>query len=97
MLGLYTDGVYIDIVFYCIVIINIFFSHCRNIRWSLAIIIQIQKHRSISIRSSLISGVVQGSVLGPLLFLLYVDDVVRLFSSGVLCNMYAEGHANYRI
>jgi len=35
----------------------------------------------------LISGNVQGSVLGPLLC---VDDVVTLFSSGVLCKLYAD-------
>ena len=33
---------------------------------------------------------VQGSVLDPLLFLLYVDDVVKLFTSGVLCKLYAD-------
>jgi len=29
-------------------------------------------------------------VLDPLLFLLYVDDVVKLFTSGVLCKLYAD-------
>jgi len=52
---------------------------------------------AISCPRQLISGVVQGSVLGPLLFLLYVDDVVRLFSSGVLCNMYADDLKLYSI
>ena len=36
-------------------------------------------------------------LVGPLLFLLYVDDVVRLFSSGVLCNMYADDLKLYSI
>jgi len=38
----------------------------------------------------LISGVVQGSVLGPFFFfLLHVDDV-KLFSSGVFCKLYTD-------
>ena len=45
----------------------------------------------------LISGVVQGSVLGPLFFLLYVDDVVKLFSFGVLCKLYADDLKLYSI
>jgi len=36
-------------------------------------------------------------VLGPLFFLLYVDDVVKLFSSGVLCKLYADDLKLYSI
>lgn len=52
---------------------------------------------AISCPRQLISGVIQGSVLGPLLFLLYVDDVVKLFSSGVLCNLYADDLKLYSV
>jgi len=45
---------------------------------------------TISSPRQLMSGVVQGSVLGCLLFLLHVDDVVKLFSSGMLCKLYAD-------
>jgi len=43
------------------------------------------------------SGVVQGSVLGALLFLLYVGDVVKLFSSGVLYKLYADDVKLYSV
>ena len=38
----------------------------------------------------LTSGVAQGSCLGPLLFIVYVNDVVSLFSNDVKCKLFAD-------
>jgi len=47
--------------------------------------------------SSVLSGVPQGSVLGPLLFLIYIDDVSSLkLSEGSVLNLYADDMLLYK-
>ena len=47
--------------------------------------------------SHVISGVTQGSILGPLLFLVYIDDVTNIpFSPGTRIVLYADDTLMYR-
>ena len=43
------------------------------------------------------SGVVQGSCLGPLLFMLYINDVVTLFDDKIRCKLYADDVKLYSV
>ena len=54
------------------------FLHCRTQQTSVG--------NTLSNITNLISGVVQGSVLGPLLFVIFINDIAQLFTDTVHAN-----------
>lgn len=52
---------------------------------------------SISRSYNVISGVPQGSVLGPILFLLFVNDIIDIFDESVICKLFADDVKIYTV
>ena len=47
---------------------------------------------SLSVIAALISGVIQGSGIGPIMFVMYVDDFAKLIEQiNVTVNLFADG------
>ena len=53
--------------------------------------------RSMSDPIGISSGVIQGSCLGPILFLLFVNSITKLFESGVKCVLFADDVKLYTV
>lgn len=56
--------------------------------------VAINDHKSASLHVT--SGVPQGSVLGPILFLIYINDIVNVIDSGVQIRLFADDCVLYR-
>jgi len=55
---------------------------------------------SLSAKTSLTSGIVQGSVIGPLFFMLFINDIALLLSSrkcACTCKLYADDLKLYSV
>ena len=45
----------------------------------------------------IISGVIQGSCIGPLLFLLFVNRLINIFDDDVTCHLFADDVKLYTV
>ena len=43
------------------------------------------------------SGIMQGSCVGPLLFIIYINDVADLFNDNIKCSLYADDVRLYSV
>jgi len=51
----------------------------------------------LSSSTTLTSGIVQGSCLGPLLFVIYINDVTRIFGENITAKLYADDLKLYSV
>ena len=77
--------------------------HPLLLKWTYSYLMNRNQHvvvnGSVSSESTtVISGVPQGSVLGPLLFLIYIDSITSVpLSEGSKISLYADGMTLYKI